>query len=45
MNLVENWFLWFLFYSIVGWVWEVIICSIPQSLIPQPKSLIRRRLK
>ena len=31
MNLVENWFLWFLFYSIVGWVWEVIICSIPQK--------------
>ena len=28
MSLVENWFLWFLFYSVVGWVWETILCSV-----------------
>lgn len=28
MSYVENWFLWFLFYSIVGWVWETILCSV-----------------
>ena len=28
MNSVENWFLWFLFYSVVGWVWETILCSV-----------------
>lgn len=28
MNSVENFFLWFLFYSVVGWAWETILCSV-----------------
>lgn len=28
MNSVENFFLWFLFYSVVGWSWETILCSV-----------------
>jgi uncharacterized membrane protein len=29
MIWLETHFLWFIIYSIVGWIWEVIICSIP----------------
>ncbi|HHY52695.1 MAG TPA: putative ABC transporter permease, partial [Clostridiales bacterium] len=27
MRMVETYFLWFVFYSILGWVYETILCS------------------
>lgn len=29
MKLLGTYFIWFVLYSIIGWVWEVIICSVP----------------
>lgn len=29
MIWLETHFIWFVLYSVVGWVWEVIVCSVP----------------
>ncbi len=29
MTWLETHYLWFVFYSMVGWIWEEIVCSIP----------------
>ena len=31
MAFVETYFLWFMFYSVVGWVYETVICSVIQK--------------
>lgn len=31
MKWLEIHFIWFVLYSIIGWIWEVIICSLPQK--------------
>lgn len=30
MAWLATYFLWFILYSVIGWVWEVLICSVPQ---------------
>ncbi len=30
INTLENWFLWFMFYSIFGWIYECIVCSVSE---------------
>lgn len=29
MATLENLFLWFFIYCVIGWIWEVIVCSVP----------------
>lgn len=29
MRFLETYFIWFMVYSVIGWIWEVIICSVP----------------
>ncbi|MFA5468990.1 MAG: putative ABC transporter permease, partial [Sphaerochaetaceae bacterium] len=31
MAIIETYFLWFFFYSVIGWIYETILCSVAQK--------------